>query len=59
LCLDLARTEPTADGGLRNGAMVRNADLTVLRIRGEYVAGVVETTSLDNVVLTAVPEPGT
>ena len=25
--LDLARTEPTSDGGLRSGAMVRNADL--------------------------------
>jgi hypothetical protein len=31
--------------------------VTMLRIRGEYVAGVVETTGLDNVTLTPVPEP--
>jgi hypothetical protein len=35
------------------------ADLTALRIRGEYVAGVVETTGLDNVRVAAVPEPAT
>jgi len=29
-----------------------------LRIRGEYVNGVVETTSLDNVSISPVPEPG-
>lgn len=34
-------------------------DVSILRIRGEYIIGVIETTSLDNVVLTAVPEPGT
>jgi len=33
--------------------------VTILRIRGEFYTGVVETTGLDNVVLTAVPEPGT
>jgi hypothetical protein len=35
------------------------AALSVLRIRGEYVTGVIETTGLDNVQLTAVPEPET
>ncbi|MEO8038992.1 MAG: laminin B domain-containing protein [Betaproteobacteria bacterium] len=51
----------TLDGTAPTEAQFRSVlgDLTVLRIRGEYVAGVVETTSLDNVVLTAVPEPGT
>ena len=35
--LDLARTEPTSDGGLRIGAMVRNADLANdPRIRADY-----------------------
>jgi hypothetical protein len=29
-----------------------------LRIRGEYITGVFETTSLDNVLISAVPEPG-
>ncbi len=33
-------------------------NLDRLRIRGEYVNGVVETTALDNVSITAVPEPG-
>lgn len=33
--------------------------VSVLRIRGEYVDGVFETTSLDNVLLTPVPEPET
>jgi hypothetical protein len=33
------------------------SSLSALRIRGEYVAGVVERTGLDNVIL--VPEPGT
>ena len=33
--------------------------VTILRIRGEYYNGVTETTGLDNVVLTAVPEPET
>lgn len=32
------------------------ADLTHLRIRGEYIAGVFETTTLDNVRISAVPE---
>ena len=32
-------------------------DLQRLRIRGEYISGVVETTALDNVAITAVPEP--
>ncbi|MFO1320034.1 MAG: laminin B domain-containing protein [Burkholderiales bacterium] len=32
---------------------------TLLRIRAEYLADVAETTGLDNVTLTAVPEPGT
>lgn len=32
-------------------------DLQRLRIRGEYISGVVETTALDNVSITAVPEP--
>lgn len=32
---------------------------TLLRIRGEYVNGIVETTGLDNVVLAPVPEPET
>lgn len=35
------------------------ANLTALRIRGEYVSGVVETTGLDNVTLAPVPEPET
>jgi len=35
--LDLARTEPTAEGGLRIGAMVRNADLANdPRVRADY-----------------------
>lgn len=33
------------------------ASVSLLRIRGEYYAGVAETTGLDNVVLSAVPEP--
>lgn len=33
------------------------SSVSVFRIRGEYVAGVIETTGLDNVVLSAVPEP--
>src|SRR5262245_41765539 len=33
------------------------ANLTALRIRGEYLAGVLETTGMDNVRLAAVPEP--
>lgn len=52
-------------GGL-NGRAATAADfaavldaVTILRIRGEYYNGVAETTGLDNVVLTAVPEPGT
>lgn len=52
-------------GGL-NGPAATAADfaavldsVTILRIRGEYYNGVTETTGLDNVVLTAVPEPGT
>lgn len=35
------------------------SSLTALRIRGEFVAGVVERTGLDNVVLVEVPEPAT
>ena len=52
-------------GGL-NGPAPTAADfasvlgsVTLLRIRGEYYNGVTETTGLDNVVLTVVPEPGT
>ena len=32
-------------------------DLQRLRIRGEYISGVIETTALDNVSISAVPEP--
>lgn len=35
------------------------SSLSVLRIRGEYVDGVVETSGLDSVTFQAVPEPGT
>lgn len=35
------------------------ASVAILRIRGEFLEGVEETTGLDNVMLTAVPEPGT
>lgn len=34
-------------------------NLTVLRLRGEYINGITETTHIDNVVLAAVPEPET
>lgn len=52
--------------GSLNGADANVADfasvlgnLASLRIRGEYVNGVVETTGLDNVMLAPVPEPET
>lgn len=50
--------------GSHTGAEATAADfasvlgnVTALRIRGEYVNGVVETTGLDNVAIAAVPEP--
>lgn len=52
--------------GSINGSAASAADLTntlgnltSLRIRGEYVNGIVETTHLDNVSLAPVPEPDT
>jgi hypothetical protein len=52
--------------GSLNGSQATAADLanalnnvTALRIRGEYVNGIVETTGLDNVTLAPVPEPET
>lgn len=52
--------------GSYTGAEATGADfasvlgnVTALRIRGEYVNGIVETTRLDNVVIAAVPEPET
>lgn len=52
--------------GSFNGSAASAADfaavlpaVSLLRIRAEYYAGVAETTGLDNVVLSAVPEPGT
>jgi len=51
--------------GSFNGTAASAADfaavlpaVSLLRIRAEYYAGVVETTGLDNVMLSAVPEPG-
>lgn len=51
----------TIHGNDATASEIANAlsNVTALRIRGEYVNGVVETTALDNVVLTPVPEPET
>ncbi|MBS1145022.1 MAG: sorting domain protein [Proteobacteria bacterium] len=48
-------------GSQATAADLANAlsNLTALRIRGEYVSGVIETTGLDNVSLAPVPEPET
>ena len=47
------------DGSFATGAQMQAVlgDLQRLRIRGEYISGVVETTALDNVSISAVPEP--
>ncbi|MBL8466205.1 laminin B domain-containing protein [Methyloversatilis discipulorum] len=61
-------TVSLAEGGWRVGGLAGSfataaqmqsvlGDLQRLRIRGEYISGVVETTALDNVSITAVPEP--
>ena len=49
----------TLDGSFATAAQVQAVlgDLQRLRIRGEYISGVVETTALDNVSISAVPEP--
>jgi hypothetical protein len=52
--VNLAGAEPTA-----TEFQSVLASLTAVRIRGEYVAGVVESTGLDNVQMAAVPEPPT
>ncbi|MDY0056418.1 MAG: laminin B domain-containing protein [Methyloversatilis sp.] len=61
-------TVSLSEGGWRVGGLAGSfataaqmqsvlGDLQRLRIRGEYISGVVETTALDNVSITAVPEP--
>lgn len=57
-------TETGWHKGSLSGALVSQSEfqsalpnITALYLRGEYIAGVVETTGLDNVSIAAVPEP--
>lgn len=57
-------TETGWHKGSLNGALVSQSEfqsalpnIVALYLRGEYIAGVVETTGLDNVSIAAVPEP--